>query len=137
MRAILSIPFLAIVIAAYILLAVLGGMIDPLSTIYSGVLPSTDELFLDAGAFFLIAGLFGLFLEILKAARLSSGTIVDHMLSTATFIAALVAFLLLPGCGNATFLLLTIMALIDVVAGYSVSILSARRDYTVSNGDGL
>jgi hypothetical protein len=137
MRVLLSFPFLAIVIAAYILLAVLGGMIDPMSTVYNGILPSTDELFLDAGAFFLIAGLFGLFLEILKAARLSSGTIVDHMLSTATFIAALVAFLLLPGCGNATFLLLTLMALIDVVAGYSVSILSARRDYTVSSGDGL
>jgi hypothetical protein len=28
------------------------------------------------------------------------------------------------------------MSLIDVVAGYSVSILSARRDFSVNNADG-
>ena len=30
-----------------------------------------------------------------------------------------------------------IMSLIDVVAGYSVSILAARRDYSVNHTDGV
>jgi hypothetical protein len=136
MRYLLSIPFLAVVIVAYILLAQAGQMIDPLSAIWNGVLPSGDELFLMAGDIFVIFGLIGLFFEILKAARLSASTILDHMLSTATFIGALIAFLLLPGCGTSTFLMLTLMALIDVVAGYSVSILTARRDLNVSHSDG-
>ncbi len=51
------------------------------------------------------------------------------MLSTATFIVAFIEFLLVPFCGTAAFFFLMIMSLIDVVAGYSVSILVARRDF--------
>jgi hypothetical protein len=58
------------------------------------------------------------------------------MLSTVTFIVALLEFLLVPFCGTAAFFFLVIMSLIDVVAGYSVSILSARRDFSVNNGNG-
>ena len=75
--------------------------------------------------------------EIIKAARLGAGTIVDHMLSTATFIVALVEFLLVPFCGTAAFFFLMIMSLIDVVAGYTVSILTARRDLSVNHTDGI
>jgi hypothetical protein len=49
---------------------------------------------------------------------------------------ALLEFLLVPFCGTAAFFFLVIMSLIDVVAGYSVSILSARRDFSVNNGNG-
>jgi hypothetical protein len=136
MRYILSIPALAIVILAFNALNYSGAMIDTESTFFDAVLPSTAEFYLTAGHIFVVAGLVALFFEIIKAARLGAGTIVDHMLSTATFIVALVEFLLVPFCGTATFFFLTIMALIDVVAGYSVSILSARRDYSVSHNDG-
>ena len=37
---------------------------------------------------------------------------------------------MLPGFGTGTFLIITLMALVDVVAGYSISILTARRDMT-------
>ena len=88
------------------------------------------------GNLFVLAGLVALFFEIIKAARLGTGTIIDHMLSTATFIVALVEFLLVPFCATATFFFLMLMSLIDVVAGYSVSILSARRDYSITRNDG-
>lgn len=132
MRLIQSIPILAIVIAAYNAFAFSGGMLDAESLLFSWVLPSEVEVFFNVGAVFLVVGLVGLFFEILKAARMGNATIVDHMLSTATFIVALIEFILVPVCGTVTFFLLTLMALIDVVAGYTISILGARRDYSIS-----
>jgi hypothetical protein len=55
------------------------------------------------------------------------------MLSTATFIIALIVFLLVQAFGTPAFLMLTLMALVDVVAGYTVSIFAARRDFSVSD----
>ena len=136
MRYILSIPAIALVIIAFNVLGMAGQWMDSESLYWDGVLPSEAEFYLKVGDLFVVAGLVALFLEIIKAARLGAGTIVDHMLSTATFIVALVEFLLVPFCGTATFFFLMIMSLIDVVAGYSVSILAARRDYSVSHNDG-
>jgi hypothetical protein len=104
---------------------------------YGVKLASGAILTLRVGDVFTLAGLFAVFIEMLKAARLASGTILDHMLSTLAFVVALVAFLLLDYCGTAAFFLLTVMALIDVVAGYSISIFAARRDYAVNRDGGL
>lgn len=133
MRFLLAFPMLAIVILAFNVLALSGSQIEPGSLIFDMVLPSGAEFFFQAGDVFLLAGLAALFVEILKAARLASGTIADHMMSTVVFVAALLEFLLVDYCGTATFFLLTVMALVDVVAGFSVSIFSARRDYAVSH----
>lgn len=134
MRLLLAIPMLALVILAYNALALSGSQIQPESLLFSMALPSGGEVFFEANHVFLLAGLAALFIEVIKAARLASGTIADHMLSTLVFVAALLEFLLVGFCGTAAFFLLMIMALIDVVAGFSVSIFSARRDYSVSHG---
>ena len=136
MRLILSVPVLALVIAAYNIFAFGAGMLDAESLLASWVLPSETEVFFKIGDVFIVAGLIALFFEILKAARSGAGTIIDHMLSTVVFIVALVEFLLVPACGTVAFFLLTVMALVDVVGGFTISILGARRDYTV-NRDGL
>ena len=136
MRHILSFPAVALVIIAFNILGVSGQWMDSESLIWDGVLPSGGEFYLKIGDIFVVAGLVALFFEIIKAARLGAGTIIDHMLSTATFIVALVEFLLVPYCATATFFFLMLMSLIDVVAGYSVSILAARRDYSVTRNDG-
>ena len=130
MNYIISIPVLAIVIAAYLLLGAGAGlMVD--ADAYSATLPSGMELTLRTGDIFILAGLAALFLEILKAGRAGRGTILDHMLSTAVFAGALVSFLLIAACGTSSFLLLTVMTLIDVVAGFSISIFSTRRDFSI------
>jgi hypothetical protein len=132
MRLILSIPVLAFVIVAYLVLGAGGGlMLD--GDVYSIGLASGAMFTLRAGDIFTLAGLVALFFEMLKAARLGAGTIIDHMLSTAAFVVALVAFLLVGFCGTASFFLLMVMTLIDVVAGFSVSIFAARRDYSVNH----
>lgn len=76
----------------------------------------------------ILVALFLLFCEVLKAARVGSFTIIDHIMSTAVFIVALVEFLLVSEAGTAPFFMLMFISLIDVVAGYSISIRSARRD---------
>ncbi|MBC8038419.1 MAG: hypothetical protein H7X89_14495 [Rhizobiales bacterium] len=137
MRLISSIPVLAVVIAAYNLFVFGGGGLDAQSDLFSWVLPSGTEVYFKSGDVFALAGLVALFFEILKAARAGAGTIADHMLSTAAFIVALIEFILLPACGTVAFFLLTVMALIDVVAGYTISILGARRDYSINRDVGF
>lgn len=135
MTYILSFPILAIVIVAYLVMGLSGGlMLD--GDAYSMTLASGAVMTIRAGDVFTIAGLVALFFEMLKAARAGASTIVDHMLSMAAFVLALVCFLLVDYCGTATFFLLTVMTLIDVVAGFSVSIFSTRRDLSVSHGSG-
>ncbi len=48
-----------------------------------------------------------------------------------TFCVALVEFIVLKGFSTSAFFLLTAMCLFDVVAGYTISIVSARRDLAV------
>ncbi len=76
-----------------------------------------------------------LFFEIIKSTRHSTRSIMDHMLSTLVFIAALVEFLLVERAATSTFALLLLISLVDVVGGYSVSIRTAQRDYTIERGD--
>ena len=60
------------------------------------------------------------------------------MLSTFVFIACLVEFIVVRQASTSTFFIIMVIAFIDVVAGYSVSIRSARRDLSVGyGGEGL
>ena len=130
MSYVLSFPILAIVIAAYLVLAAGGGMMLDADA-FSTTLASGAAFTLRGGDFFVIAGLAALFLEMLKAARTTRATVVDHVLSTATFIVALACFLVVEGAGTPTFFLLMLMTLIDVAAGFLISASAARRSSQV------
>ena len=79
-------------------------------------------------------GLFLLFFEIMKATRVGSNSIIDHLLSTFVFIAFLVEFLIFGKAAHAVFFILMVITLVDVVAGFSVSIRSATRDVSLGGG---
>jgi len=81
-------------------------------------------------------GLALLFFEIIKATRVGANSIIDHLLSTFVFIAYLVEFLIVKDAAHSVFFILMIIALIDVLAGFSVSIRSATRDVQVGGGHG-
>jgi hypothetical protein len=85
----------------------------------------------------LAIGLVFLFCEIYKATRHGTRAIIDHLLSTLLFIGALVEFLLVAKAATSTFALLMMMCLVDVVAGYAVSIRAAQRDYTIERDAAL
>jgi len=72
-----------------------------------------------------------LFVEIVKSTRTSSRQLVNHGLSVLTFIVALVEFITLHGFATTTFFLIIVMTLIDVVAGYTISVIAAEHDLHV------
>ena len=77
-----------------------------------------------------------LFVETVKATRTSHREIVNHALSLLTFVGAVVEFIVLKGFGTSVFFLITAMCLFDVVAGYTISIIAAKRDLNIAPPDG-
>ena len=69
-----------------------------------------------------------LFLEILKSTRTSNASVIDHLLSTFVFVAFLVEFLLVERAASSLFFILMVIALVDVLAGFVVSLRAASRD---------
>jgi hypothetical protein len=124
---VLGFPLLLIPFAIYNIIAFLTpgvGWTTPLATIHmmSGqdwVLTWEDVLL--AFAILLLA------VELMKATRSGTRTIVDHILAMALFIAMLVEFLLVAQAGTSTFFLLTMIGLVDVLAGFIVSIRTSPR----------
>ena len=75
-------------------------------------------------------------IEIIKSTRIGMRSIMDHVLAMALFIAMLVEFLLVRQAGTSTFFLLMIIALVDVLAGFIVSIRSAQRRLEIETDRG-
>lgn len=73
-------------------------------------------------------GLALLFAELLKSTSSRKVAIINHSLSMVLFIGCLGQFLLFEAFATSVFFLLTLMTLLDVMAGFIVTILSARRD---------
>lgn len=120
------IPLLAFALLLY---AALAFIANPLLTApIELTLPSGAAWAFDLGDVVLAIGLVLLFLEILKATRTSASAALDHALSMLVCVAALLGFLLVPSLGTSDFCLLFLMTLIDVIAGFTVSLMGARRD---------
>ena len=132
-----SFPLMAIILIVYNgIVFGLGGSDTTWQTeIFSVNMISGASWVYTLGDLVISIGLFLLFLEILKATRVGRLSIIDHLLSTLVLIAFLIEFLLFSSASNSIFFNLMLMALIDVMAGFSVSIRSATRD--VSLGDSL
>lgn len=124
------VPFIAYNLVILGLVGVSGG--DPWQTgVMTLPMLSGVSWEMDLGDLMVTLGLFLLFFEILKATRVGSDTIIDHLLSTLVFIAYLVEFLLVRGAAHSVFFILMAITFVDVVAGFSVTIRAAARDVTV------
>lgn len=75
-----------------------------------------------------------LFIELLKATSTGRSAIANHALSLIVFIACMIEFLLFGPFATSVFFLITLMALLDVLAGFIVTIVTARRDIAVGEG---
>jgi len=94
----------------------------------SAAMPSGGSFVLTAGDVGAAIGLLFLYFEVLKSTRTGTASILDHVLSMGLFVVCLLELLLVARAANSAFFLLTIMTLIDVIAGFTVSISVARRD---------
>jgi hypothetical protein len=85
----------------------------------------------------ILIGIVCLFGEVLKSTNTTSRAIANHVLSTLVFIAYLVEFLIVPFAADSVFFILMMLALFDVVAGFTISIKAARRDLALGHsGEG-
>lgn len=127
---ILSVPFLVFSLIAYNAIVFMTG--TPFETVAFEVPMLSGAIWTFTLGDMLVAGtLFLLFVEILKATRTSGNSLVDHALSTIVFIVCLIEFLVVPEAGTSLFFFITLITLIDVIAGFSVTIRAARRDFGV------
>ena len=122
-----SFPLLAIVVAAYTALALvapgwLNGVVFVLPLLSGSMLPFLG------GAVLLVVGLLLLCVEVYRATSSSTAAILNHVLSLVVFIVALIDLLVMPRMANMTFFLIVLMTLSDVIAGFTVTISTARRD---------
>jgi len=106
---------------------------DPWKTeLFSVAMMSGGVFTMTLGDVLVVIGLILLFVEVVKSTRTSNSSVVDHLLSTFVFVAFLVEFLLVKGAAHSVFFTLMLIALVDVLSGFSVSIRAAGRDVNVS-----
>ncbi len=96
--------------------------------VFSVAMMSGGVFSMTLGDLMVVIALVLFFVEILKSTRTSNASVLDHLLSTFVFVAFLVEFLLVRGAVHSVFFTLMVVALIDVLAGFSVSIRAAGRD---------
>jgi hypothetical protein len=122
-----SIPLLVFVVAAYTALALAApGWLE--ATLFGLPLLSGVVLLFRGGDLLLVIGLLLLCVEIYRATSSSTAAILNHVLSLVVFIIALIELIVMPRMANMTFFLILMMTLSDVIAGFTVTISTARRD---------
>ena len=80
----------------------------------------------------LVVGLACLFFEVLKSTNTGRNSVIEHMLSVVVFVIFLVEFLLVGAAASSVFFILMMMSIVDVVAGFTVSITGAGRDVSMT-----
>ena len=119
-------PVLAVVVAAYNFIVVLGSRAVG-DVIREVTLPSGAIWPITLGDVFIVTALV---LVLIEFASLGSGraSVVNHALSAIVFMICVAELLFVRGCGTAEFALITLIVGLDVVAGYSLTARLARRN---------
>lgn len=127
----LGFPLLLVPFAIYNIIAFLWAGVSWSDVATRVHLVSGGEWAMSAGDILIAVSLVFLFGEIVKATRIGTRAVVDHGLSLLLFLAMMVEFLLVPQAATATFFLLMAISLVDVLAGFAVTLRTAQRDLSV------
>ena len=128
---VLGFPLLLIPFAVYNMIAFLTPGVGWTTPVTSVHMMSGEDWVVSWEDMLLAFSILLLAIEILKSTRMGMRSIVDHVLAMALFIAMLVEFLLVRQAGTSTFFLLMMIALVDVLGGFIISIRNSRRQVEV------
>ena len=130
MKFILQLPLLAIILVIFNVIIINDPMAlrGDASPIFAIPLPSGVEWLPTVSDLLIIGGVILLYLELFKATRTSVGAIIEHALSLLVFLIFLIKFIVFTPTANSTCVILMLIALLDVVGGFTISISTARRD---------
>ena len=90
---------------------------------------------LTLGDLVILVTLVVLFVELIKSTRTGGNSIIDHGLSMVLFVICIIEFLVVRQAATSVFFILLFVTVIDVVAGFSITIRAARRDFGLPGGD--
>jgi hypothetical protein len=130
---VLGFPLLIIPFAIYNMIAFLTPGVSwtaPVSTVH---MMSGQDWVLTWEDLLIAFSILLLAVEIIKSTRIGMRTIIDHMLAMLLFIAMLVEFLLVERAGTSTFFLLTMITVVDVLVGFTVSVRSSQRQVEIES----
>jgi hypothetical protein len=126
------IPLFGPVLLVYALITTVGGLDLGTFTKFPIHLLSGATLEIGGNDLFLIGVVLLLFFELIKASNATQGVVfVEHILSTLVFVAFVVMLITVKACGNSTFLILTLISAVDVLAGWTITYRTALRDWAV------
>ncbi|MBV6658394.1 MAG: hypothetical protein KI785_11565 [Devosiaceae bacterium] len=134
MRLLLAFPLMLIPLVVYGFVATGTGVAAFDQTWLSLSMISGAQVVLSVGDAVLGLGIAMLFLEVVKATRIGFAPIADHVLSVLTVIVFVVLFIVWQPAGTGLFALLSLIALVDVLAGLWISLNVARRDVAIAPG---
>jgi hypothetical protein len=126
----IAFPLLLLPFVLYMMVAFLLDM-EFTTPLFNVPLLSGRTMSVSTGDLLVLLGIVLLYLEILKATRLASRAIMDHILSFVLFIVMIIVFIAVPRAATATFLMLLALSCIDVLGGFTVTIRTAQRDIAV------
>lgn len=126
----LVIPFLLFNIIAFTFYGSVGAN-GWNSEVWAITMVTGTKWALTSGDLMLVLGLVCLFFEVLKSTNTGRSSVLEHMISTILFVVFLVEFLLVPNAASSVFFLLMMMSVVDVIAGFTISITGAGRDVTM------
>jgi hypothetical protein len=129
-----TIPLLTISLATFVALSLFTGDVGTPWYEHPSLqfqLMSGDLWQVSWGDLFLAFSMVLLFIEILRATRSGTVAVMNHALSVVVFIVALLMFITMRGYGNSVFFLFTSMTLLDFMAGFIITTVTARRDLSV------
>ena len=127
-----AIPLFVVLLVAYNIAMLTGDIHATLATeMYTVGLVSGAQWSFTVSDLYIILGVIVLYIEVFKSTRTGVSSVIDHTLSMLVFVLFLVEFLVVKDCGTSTFFILGLMSLMDVIAGFTVSIVAARRDFSL------
>jgi hypothetical protein len=127
----IGIPLLIIPVAVYHMLVLLTPGVNLYEPITVVRMVSGADWAIRISDILIMLALVCLFFEIYKATRTGNRSIVDHMLSMVLFVGLLLEFVLWRPFGTSTYAIFLVVALVDVVGGFTISIRTARRDFSL------
>ena len=131
----IAFPLLLVPFVLYNIGAFIFGITDWNKPFTSVQIISGGEWGISIGDLLIAFTILILFAEVLKSTRIGTRTIVDHMLSMVIFIAMIVEFILVPRAATSTFFLLMVVAFVDVIGGFTITIRTAQRNIEFQGAD--
>jgi len=128
-------PLLALSVIVYNIIVLVTGDVEAAMFFQRGIeigLFSGEAWKFTIGDLLVVVSLVLLFVEILKSTVTTANSIANHALSMLVVIVCLIEFLMFKGFGTSTFFLIMCMGLIDVIAGFSITIVASKRDLGVA-----